>query len=66
MSMHTSNNNVPGMYPASFWKLVGIEVNQTRKLVVWAYRVGQDPSDSKSNRLHVDTHLPVSLNTCEV
>ena len=25
-----------------------------RELSFWAYRVGQDPSDSKSNRLHVD------------
>ena len=31
------------------------------KQVVWACRVGQDASDSESNRLHVDIHLPVLL-----
>ena len=28
---------------------------------LWAYQVGQDPSDSKANWLHVDIHLPVLL-----
>ena len=28
-------------------------VRSSAREVVWAYRVGQDPSDSKSNRLHV-------------
>ena len=31
----------------------------------WAYRVGQDPSDSKSNRIHVDI-FRICFHSCEV
>ena len=34
--------------------LLAAHQNNSGTEVVWAYRVGQDPSDSQSKRLHVD------------
>jgi hypothetical protein len=59
MSMNQHNTNLHPSYFAEYLEIIEAPPN-AGEVGSWAYIVGQDPSGSKSSRLHV-RHRPVLL-----